>query len=418
MIDEHLTEKQQAFLCDVIFQKLARINILTGSVRSGKTYVSLIAWAVMVAEYPESQAYIMVGKTITSLKRNCLIPLTQFLDEGDYSLNISRKELILFGRKVYLEGVNDSRSEAKIRGLTLQAAYIDELTLCSYEFFGMLLSRLSLPNAKLLATTNPDAPQHWVKKDFIDRAVDLSLRTWQFLLDDNTTLESEYKDNLKKEYTGVYYDRFVLGKWVAAEGIIYRDFADNPERYFYSGRPMDKLSMINIGVDYGASRSKTTFVAVGIGSGFREIWILAEKALTGVFSPEKIYDEFEAFVKEVERAYGKVYHAFCDYGALGQVITAGLKNRIWKNGLAIKVCDCSKGRINDRIQLTCKLFAQNRLHINNKCEGIKKAFSSAIWDSKTDKDVRLDDGTVEIDYLDAFEYAIQVFYTQIIRTFT
>ena len=161
---------------------------------------------------------------MTTLKRNCLIPLEAMFGQSNFSFSTSAKEAYLFGRRILLEGANDARSEGKIRGLTLQGAYCDELTLFPKDFFVMLLSRLRVPGAKLIATTNPDSPQHWLKKEYIDRMAELDMLTMRFLLEDNTTLDPQYVAAVKTEYTGVFYHRFILGEWCVAEGLIYPMF--------------------------------------------------------------------------------------------------------------------------------------------------------------------------------------------------
>lgn len=412
MMLNNLNPKQNEFIKDIIFSRTQRINLLQGSVRSGKTFISLIAWIIMLCEYPQDSAFLMVGKTLTSLKRNCLALLEDFCPKASFSYSLSKKEAVLFGRKIYLEGVNDSRAENKIRGMTLQAAYCDELTLFTEDFFAMLLSRLSMPNAKLLATTNPDTPYHWLMKRYIKRQDEIGIKIWNFYLDDNLTIPKETIESLKKEFTGVFYDRFILGKWVAAEGIIYRIFVDNHKDYIIKNFK-DTLSFISIGVDYGASKSKTVFVASGITRGFNKVIILKEKALTGIYDPESIYKSFEYFYESIKSEYGSPNFVFADYGALGEVLTRGLWCFVKKKGLAMQIQDCTKSTINDRIQLTCKLMAQNRLKVFEGCNGLIGAFDNAVWDSKK-IDSRLDDGTVEIDYLDAFEYSINNFSSQLV----
>lgn len=205
-------------------KKLQRINLLEGSVSSGKTWISLVCWGFWLATMPQNQLYLMCGKSLTTLKRNCLIPLEAMFGQSNFSFSTSAKEAYLFGRRILLEGANDARSEGKIRGLTLQGAYCDELTLFPKDFFVMLLSRLRVPGAKLIATTNPDSPEHWLKKEYIDRMAELDMLTMRFLLDDNTTLDRQYVESVKKEYTGVFYNRFILGEWAIAEGLIYPQF--------------------------------------------------------------------------------------------------------------------------------------------------------------------------------------------------
>lgn len=205
-------------------KQLQRINLLEGSVSSGKTWISLVCWGFWLATMPQNQLYLMCGKSLTTLKRNCLIPLEAMFGQSNFSFSTSAKEAYLFGRRILLEGANDARSEGKIRGLTLQGAYCDELTLFPKDFFVMLLSRLRVPGAKLIATTNPDSPQHWLKREYIDRMAELDMLTMRFLLEDNTMLDPQYVAAVKAEYTGVFYHRFILGEWCVAEGLIYPMF--------------------------------------------------------------------------------------------------------------------------------------------------------------------------------------------------
>ena len=208
--------------------ELRRINLLEGSVSSGKTWVSLVLWAFWVKTMPAGgdSLYLMAARSLTTLKRNCLLPLQELVGRAHFSFSVPAKEGYLFGRRVILEGANDAQAEAKIRGVTLQGAYCDEATKLQPDFFAMLLSRLRKPGAKLIATTNPDAPGHWLKERYIDRADELDLLDVRFVIDDNTTLPPEYVENIKKEYTGVFYERYILGKWTMAEGLIYPMYAD------------------------------------------------------------------------------------------------------------------------------------------------------------------------------------------------
>lgn len=223
------TPKQRELLRLWQTNKLKRINLLSGSVRSGKTWISLVLWAFWVATMPKEKNYLMTAKSLTTLKRNVLDLLTELVGEKNFTFSIAQKQALLFGRKIYLEGANDARAESKIRGMTLQGAYCDELTLYGENFFTMMLSRLSEPNAKLFATTNPDTPMHWLNKKYIERGHELNMLLMTFLIDDNTFLDPNYVEELKKEYVGVFYDRFIRGLWVVAEGLVYPRFskADN-----------------------------------------------------------------------------------------------------------------------------------------------------------------------------------------------
>ena len=417
-INDLLNPKQLAFMLN----DDKRINLLTGSVRSGKTYISLLKWALFVGTMPEDSEFLMAGKTLTSLERNCL-GLLQMLVGDNFKYSKSQKCGTLFGRTVWLEGASDERAESKIRGMTLAGAYVDELTQIPETFYSMLLSRLSVKNAKLYATTNPDNPNHWVKVDIIDNE-EINKQVWHYTLDDNEILKREnadYFENLKNEYQsmgGVFYERFILGLWVLAEGLIYKQFVDNPEM-FIRDEAVDEngnkinFMLITIGIDYGATEGETEFKATGITSRFKQVWTIDEEKLTGLHTPEEMYQAFERFYYRVVKDYGKVTQVYADYGALGQVLTYGLDKYLKAKGVPINVQDCVKGQIIDRIYLDCQLFAQKRRFILRKCKYLIEAYKQAVWDSKHE-DTRLDDGTTPIDDLDASEYSMYSFYDKLI----
>lgn len=417
-INELLNPKQ----IDFVLNDDRRINLLTGSVRSGKTYVSLLKWAIFVGKMPENAEFLMSGKTLTSLKRNCLGLLQTLVGKNNFTFSISQKTAKLFGRTIWLEGANDDRAEGKIRGMTLAGAYVDELTQVPEDFYKMLLSRLSVKNAKLYATTNPDTPSHWVKLQIIDNE-EIDKKIWTFVLDDNEILKKEneeYFEQLKKEYKsmgGVFYDRFILGLWVVAEGLIYKQFANNTE-LFLKNEAVDEYGnklnflIISIGIDYGATKGETEFKATGITQLFKEAWTIGEKKLAGLYAPESIYEEFIKFYYEIVNEYGKVTHAFGDYGALGQVLTYGLNKKLQESNIPLFVDDCIKGKIIDRIYMDQMLFAQGRRFILSKCKYLIEAYQQAVWSDKK-PDERLDDGTTPIDDLDASEYSMFPFYDKL-----
>ncbi len=417
-INELLNPKQLDFL---IYDD-ARINLLSGSVRSGKTYVSLIKWALFVGSMPRNAEFLMVGKTITSLKRNCLGLLQELVGKKNFTFSTTKKEAKLFGRTVWLEGANDERAESKIRGMTLAGGYVDELTQIPEDFYRMLLSRLSVKGAKFYATTNPDTPTHWVKVDIIDNE-NIDKKSWHFTFDDNEILKREnpeYFEQLKAEYLSmgvVFYKRFIEGLWCLAEGLIYQQFSNNPE-LFIKDKAVDEnnnpinFMIVSIGIDYGATKGETEFKATGITSMFQEVWTIDEMRLVGLYAPEQMYEKFVEFYNRVVAVYGKVTHAFGDYGALGQVITFGLNKYLQKQLIPLKVEDCTKGKIIDRIYLDQLLFAQGRRVILSKCKYLIEAYKLAVWDDKK-PDTRLDDGTTPIDDLDASEYSFFSFYDKI-----
>ena len=241
-----VSEKQLNFLEENLppAKDLKRINLLEGSVRSGKTWISLVAWALFVAMSPKGAEFLMVGKTITTLKRNCLGLLQQL--EPRFKFSVSQKQAELYGRRIWLEGANDDRSEDKIRGMTLSGAYVDELTLVPQSFYNMLLSRLSRPGARLFATTNPDSPNHYVYTDIILNDA-INKRVSKFYIRDNPFLDPEYVNELEREYRGVFYQRYFLGEWVLAEGLVYPMFDDSCK----ADVEQQKYTKYCLSMDYG-----------------------------------------------------------------------------------------------------------------------------------------------------------------------
>ena len=406
------SKKQEQVISLLKHKKLKRINLLEGSVRSGKTWISLIIWAMWVATQPKDANFLMAAKTLTALERNNLNLLESLVGADNFKFSVASKKGTLFGRTVYLEGASDARAESKIRGLTLKGAYLDELTLFDEEFFIMLLSRLSEPEAKLFATTNPDSPNHWLMTDYIQRADDgeLDFLRIKFLIDDNPYLSDEYVKSLKAEYTGVFYERFIKGEWVAAEGVVYPEFANNPEKFTVKS-PSDDISFATVGVDFGGNKSAHAFVCLGFTKGFKGCVVLDEFYLKEQISPERLCREFVDFCKRQKEKY-TLFDAYCD--SAETTLIQGLKNAVAKEHLTIDVKKAKKTKILDRIRFFNSMISQGRFSVAEKCEHIKSALCEAVWDSDKPDDVRLDNGVLNVDSLDAMEYAAESYMKEMI----
>lgn len=385
--------------------KLRRLNIFEGSVRSGKTYISMIIWAFWAASSPKDGAYLMCGKTLTTLKRNVLEPLKTLLGDS-FQYSEYKKEGTLFGRKIYLEGASNAEAESKIRGMTLMGAYCDELTLFGEDFFVMLLSRLSEHGAKLFATTNPDNPSHWVKRDYLDNK-GLDLLSMKFTLDDNVFLPEEYVNSLKKEFRGVFYDRYILGKWVAAEGRVYESFsAANIVTHAELEKRLaeNRLITATVGVDYGGNGSASAFVLVGMDAGFKNLYVLCEYYDKRNRSAENLIDNFERFITQNKSAFPMLQAACCD--SAEQLLVKSFRQAVGKYGVEVK--NAVKKPINTRINMLNRLIASKRFFVQDDCVHVIDALQNAVWDERElHKDVRLDNGTSNIDSLDALEYAFE-----------
>lgn len=210
---------------DSVRRATARINLWHGSVRSGKTIASLLAFLLAIRRAPASGLILIAGRSLQTIERNIVEPLQDpalfgaAADEVRHTRGATTASIL--GRTVHLIGASDARAEGRLRGLTASLAYVDEVTLLPEAFFVQLLARLSVPGARLLGTTNPDSPRHWLKVGYLDRQHELDLASWHFKLADNPSLSPAYVASLAAEYVGLWRRRMIDGAWVVAEGAVY-----------------------------------------------------------------------------------------------------------------------------------------------------------------------------------------------------
>lgn len=399
-----------------------RYNLKVGARRCGKTYLDNL-WTIptrILERSGKDGLYVILGVSKGTIERNVLQPLRQIYGKNMVGTINSNNIAKLFGEEVYCLGAEKISQVSKIQGTSIKYCYGDEVAKWNQEVFIMVQGSLDKPYSMFDGALNPENQSHWLKKDFLDKVEEKGLDVYvqHYTIFDNPFLSQEFVDNLCKEYEGtVFYDRLILGLWKNAEGIIYKQFADDPSK-FIKEEAVDEngnkinFMIISIGIDYGATQGETEFKATGITPYFKQVWTLDEEKLSGLHSPEQMYEKFVEFYRRIVEKYGKVTHAFGDYGALGQVITFGLNKYLQQHNVPLKVDDCVKGRIVDRIELDCHLFGQMRRFILRKCKYLIEAYSQALWDDKKE-DERLDDGTTPIDDLDASEYSMFPFYDKL-----
>ncbi len=385
--------------------------ICDGAVRSGKTTIMMWAFIKWAMNNFDRCLFGICGKTVDSAIKNIISPfLAMSLTRSAYRTKWNRTTKILIVKKGRREntfevfGGKDEGSQSLIQGRTLAGVFLDEVVLQPESFVNQALARCSVSGAKYWFSDNPAAPSHWFYKEWIKKIGEKNALYLHFCLDDNPSLDEKTKKRYKTIYKGVFYERFVLGRWVNAEGVIYRQFADNKDMFIIDSCP-ELLPVVAVGIDYGAGKSRTSFKAVGFGRGFDNVYILDEMDSDGVYDPESIYRLFQTFYNKIVSQYKKCQFVFGDWGGLGNTINKGLFVYCKKNNIPVSVQDCTKGTILERIELESQLFAQHRLFILSHCRNMISAFSDAMWDDKK-PDTRLDDGTTDIDSLDAFEYAV------------
>lgn len=366
-----------------IGQADARINLWDGAVRSSKTVGANYAWMWLVANSVRDNRpgdLLMVGKTERTLRRNILDPMKDFLGHR-MTIRSGVGEASMFGRRIHLVGANDERAEGKIRGGTYLASYVDEATLIPESFWQMLMSRLSLKGAQVFATTNPDGPYHWLKTNYIDRLEELNMRRFQFSLEDNVHLDPEYVENLKKEYTGLWYKRYILGLWVLAAGAVY-DMWDEEKHVktwesILKKHPEIKPHRHVIDVDYGTSNATTfSHKIFYILNGQPHVHTLKEYYHDGREKGQKTDAQYmDDLVDFMEGIPGKP-KVIIDPSA------ASFRVEGLQRGLYMKE---AKNDVIDGIRTVSTLLGSGRYSVEPTCIETLKGYGSYVWDEKAQK---------------------------------
>lgn len=391
--------KQQEYLLNATH----RWNIKTGATRSGKTYLDYTVIPKRIINCQDRGLILLLGNTKSTLERNILLPMRRLWTEGLVGYISSDNTVQLFGKRCYALGADKINQVSKIQGSGIEYCYGDEITTWHEDIFTMLKSRLDQPTSCFDGTCNPDNPHHWFKK-FLDGEADIYQQA--YTIDDNPFLDPLFVTNLKKEYGGtVYYDRFILGLWAAAEGVIYRQFADRPKEFIIDDIPAEDISFASIGVDFGGNGSATAFSCTGFTKGMQQMVTLEEYYRKEIISPSQLERDFIDFVLICRDKY-KVYEAFCD--SAEQTLIAGLRSATIREGLAIDIRNAKKGPINGRIRFFSRMMSSGRYKILRRCRRTIEALASAVWDARSvSEDRRLDDGNYNIDSLDAAEYSVE-----------
>jgi PBSX family phage terminase large subunit len=380
-----LSEKQLSS----ILKSDAFINILEGAVRSGKTIASIIAWMDFVVNSPEDE-FLMTGYTIDTLYRNVISDMEKIYgskrvkyvrsSKGGAKVIIKCKGRVK--KTCYCLGANSERSESPLRGMTVAGWYADEVTLYPESFVKQAINRMSLDDAKAFWTMNPDSPYHYINTEFIEQAEKKGFRHWHFDIDDNLALSEEYKENLKKSYSGLWYDRMVRGLWVMANGVIYSMYnALTMNEIAPSG---DDILTTWVGIDYGTSNA-TTFIFSGKGIDGR-LHIIAEYYHSGTEtmqskSPSKYAKDFIKWIDPLLEVYQTPEWIFIDPSAEGfllelfNVLPKKLRNRLAKASNTVKL----------GIELMTNVIDSDRFRINRSCKHTLKEITTYVWDAKAQK---------------------------------
>lgn len=389
--------------------------ILDGAVRTGKTSVGMVSFVDWAMREFNNTNFIIGGKTVGSARKNIIEPFmalsrTQKMYSVKYRIDGNRM-IVRHGRKIntfLVYGGKDESSYTLVQGLTAAGVFLDEVPLLAQSFVNQCLSRtISFDNARYIFTMNADNPAQWFYKDWIGQLQKHNAYRVHFELKDNPALTQEQIDNTANTYDGVFYDRYILGLWVAAEGAIYGTFANNKQKYLTDKPDFD---FIQIGVDFGGNRSAHAFVATGLKWDYSTLTVLkSERIEAKGIDPDGLYRHLQDFIATVKAKYGNVQTIYAD--SAEQTLIAGMRRNI--SGIPVR--NSLKRPIIDRIRATTSLIAQDRFFYTKDCESLVKAMCEAVYDPKQQNDVRLDNGTTDVDALDSFEYSWERYLSKYVK---
>lgn len=361
---------------------------LHGAKRTGKTVINndiflrelkrvrKIANALKIRE----PMYILAGVSSKTIQNNVLQELY-----NRYELDIKfdkHNSFTLFGVKVVQAFTGTIGGLGGIRGMTSFGAYINEASLANEMVFKEIISRCSGEGARIVFDTNPDNPEHWLKKEYIDSDSE-NIISYHFRLDDNTFLTERYIKNIKESTpSGMFYDRDIEGLWVTGEGVVYQDFDRN--KHYFDDCSNIKFKRKFAGVDWGYSHYGSIVV---IGESFdKKFYLIEEHAYQF-----KEIDDWVEIAKSVKTRHGDITF-YCDSARPEHV------DRFYRERL--NAVNANKERIAG-IEQVARLFKQDSLFIISKVKRFKEEIYNYVWDDKTGDAIKEYD-----DVLDALRYAI------------
>lgn len=352
-----------------------RWNFKSGAVRSGKTFLDY-SYTIpnrIRERIGKPGLAVILGVTKSTIERNVLEPMRDLYGDALVGSINSQNRCYLFGENVYCLGAEKVSQVSKIRGSSIKYVYGDEVADWNEEVFELLKSRLDKPYSCFDGALNPQGPNHWMK-EFLDS--DFDIYNQHYTIFDNPFLPKEFVENLCKEYEGsVYYDRYILGKWALAEGLIYPMF--NKEKHVVSGTVEYKRNhQYYVTIDYG---TVNPFAALLIDFDGRKSTVIKEfyydskKEKEGRIDNEKYYEKMCKMIGDIPIEY-----IIVDPSAAGFIET------IKKYAKHIV-----KGADNDvvnGIQEVTKYLNYGLIQVHESCENTIKEFGMYVWDEDSMED--------------------------------
>ena len=393
------TTKQKEFWhnCD------HRWNIKCGATRSGKTFLDYYLIPKRIRDVSGKDGlYVILGNTKSTLQRNIIEPLQNIWGVDLVSDIKADNTAIMFGEKVHCIGADKINQVNRLRGSSIKYCYGDEVVTWHQDVFNMLKSRLDKSYSRFDGTCNPESPRHWFK-EFLDSDADIFYQ--QYTLYDNPFNPPEFVKNLEIEYGGtVYFDRYVLGLWKRAEGVVFPDFADNPNKYLVKKEDLPKrFKWCMVGYDLGGNKSHYGLVASALGDDNVLYVLKADEIMPQDMKPEDVEEKAKKFIEYIESTYNvRVQNCYIDDSYYTIINGLNSWRYIFDNAAAVK----SAMPLIDRPIKLNKLMHTGRLKIlDGQCKPLVEQLQDAVYDENIDGTI-CDDGSQNIDLIDGLFYSI------------
>lgn len=350
--------------------------ICDGAVRSGKTSVMSLSFFLWAMSNFNGCAFAFCGKSVGAVERNIITPLlsVKYL-HAHFSIQYNRSEHAITARKggrenrFYLFGGKDESSYMLIQGVTLAGVMLDEVALMPRSFVEQALARCSVTGAKLWFNCNPENPLHWFRQEWILKAPQRNALHIHFLMDDNPSLDASTRERYKNMYSGIFYQRYILGQWVMSEGLIY-DMFDHTHNV-YKTPPVDlkDRSTRCIACDYGTTNPTV----------FLDIYDDGEAVRV---EREYRWDSRKRLRQKTDEEYANDFMEFMgkDWCAVlvdpsAASFIAALRQR------GVYVLEANNDVL-DGIRKTGSLLAKRKILINETCAGLLDELGTYLWDEK------------------------------------
>lgn len=374
--------------------------IADGAVRSGKTSIMSLSFFLWAMGNFNSCAFAFCGKSVGAVERNIVTPLLSVVYlKQNFDIRYNRGDHVIIARRgprenrFYLFGGKDESSYMLIQGVTLAGVLLDEVALMPRSFVEQALARCSVNGAKYWFNCNPDSSYHWFYKEWIRKAPEHNALHLHFTMDDNPSLSEETKDRYKSMFVGIFYQRYIEGLWVAADGLIYDMFSESENVYRQEAEPRGLRygTTRYIGVDYGTVNDTVFLEAFDDGE---TLWIAREYRWA---SREKRRQKTDTeYADDFMEFYGDDPALACS--VIVDPSAASFIEELRRRGVYVREAD---NDVLNGIRRVSTMMGQRHLKICETCAGTLEELSGYIWDDKAalngvEKPVKVADHGVDV----------------------